>query len=261
MSITDIDMFSGLDKEETAIALIQSFQPITPYYVANSGGKDSFVSEHLTMRAKANYQSYYCASPIDPKEVHQFIRQHLPNTIWEYHAKNFWATVRRKGLPTRKSRWCCDIIKEAGGVGRVVIVGNRRDEGRLRGSQGCFGKHTKQDKLFLRPIINWTHSEVWEYIRKYSLPYNAIYDEGATRKGYGEGKLTRLGCALCPLANWRKRLLELERFPKIANLWQRACNQIVADRLARGNISKRGKPYKYQYKTGQELWDWWIRGQ
>ena len=53
MSITDIDMFSGLDKEQTALALIQSFQPVIDYYVANSGGKDSTVAEHLTMRSGA----------------------------------------------------------------------------------------------------------------------------------------------------------------------------------------------------------------
>lgn len=257
--ITDIDMFTGLDKEQTAIALIQSFQPVDDYYVANSGGKDSEVSEHLTMRATSRYQSYYCVSPIDPKEVHQFIREHCPNTIWEYHAKNFWATVVRKGLPMRQARWCCSLIKEAGGVGRVVIVGNRRDEGANRSKQKCFEKHHSQDKFFLRPIINWTHEEVWEYIRKYNLPYNPIYDEGCPKgtEGYGKGRLKRLGCVLCPFS--RAVQYEIERFPKIAYLWRRACDQIVADRLARGNISKRGKPYKHQHKTGQELWEWWIR--
>jgi len=256
MAITDIDMFSGLNKEETAIALIQSFQPAGDYYVANSGGKDSGVTEHLTIRSNGRHQSYYCVSPIDPKEVHQFLREHHPKTIWEYHAKGFWLTVRKKGLPMRQSRWCCDIIKEAGGIGRTVILGNRRDEGHIRSRQGCFGKHHTQDKFFLRPIINWTHSEVWEYIRKYNLPYNAIYDEGATRKGYGEGRLKRLGCVLCPFS--RDVKYEIDRFPKVSYLWRRACEQIMDDRLARGNISKRGKPYKYQFQTGEELWLWWI---
>ena len=162
--ISDVDMFTGLDKEETAIALIHSFQPVVPYYVANSGGKDSEVAEHLTMRAEANYQSYYCVSPIDPKENYEFLRKYYPNTIWEYHAKNFWSMVVKNGLPLRQRRWCCRVIKEAGGEGRVVIVGNRRDEGANRSNQGCFEKHRTKDKFFLRPIINWSHDEVWEYM-------------------------------------------------------------------------------------------------
>ena len=256
MSIEEIDMFSGLNKEQTAIALIQSYQPVEPYYVANSGGKDSEVAEHLTMRATGHYQSYYCVSPIDPKENFTFLREHHPNTIWEYHARNFWGLVVKNNLPLRHRRWCCKIIKESGGAGRVVIVGNRKDEGSNRSKQGCFEKHKTLNKSFLRPIVNWSHEEVWEYIRKYKLPYNSIYDEGAIRKGYGEGRIKRLGCVLCPFN--REVKYEMERFPKIAHLWLRACDRIVADRLSRNNISKKGKPYKQQFTTGKECFNWWI---
>jgi len=250
------------EKEKIAIELIQAFEPDEPYYVGNSGGKDSSVTEHLVMRSGVKYQSYYCVSPIDPKEVHQFIRKNFPDTIWEYYARGFWNTVVRKGLPMRTARWCCEIIKEAGGVGRLVILGNRRQEGAgktSRGNQQCFEKHRKLDKFFLRPILYWSHEEVWSYIRKYNLPYNYLYDEGCRPgdEGYGDGKFKRLGCVLCPFT--RSTELETEYFPKLVAAWKRVCDRIVADRQSRGGISKRGKPYKQNYKTGQELFDWWIK--
>lgn len=249
MGLTQLN-FEGKNKIETAVELLQACQPVGDYYGAFSGGKDSVVVEHLSVVAQARVVWHYCVSPIDPPEIHSFIKQYHPEVQWDWHARGFWKTVRIKGLPTRTSRWCCEIIKEAGGLGEVVIVGNRRAEGRGRSKQGCFGKSDKQDKVFVRPIFHWSHKEVWEYIHLYNLPYCPLYDEG----------LRRLGCVMCPMASDFNRGVEMVKFPKIAKLWRLACDRIVADRLSRGNISKRGKPYKHQYKTGQELWEWWISG-
>ena len=130
MGIFDIDMISGLNKIETAIALIQAFTPPDqPYYLGDSGGRDSSVALDLTVRSKVPYDAHYCVSPIDPPEVHQFLKEYHPDTQWDYHARGFWKMVVKNDLPLRQQRWCCRVIKEAGGVGRSVIVGNRRDEG------------------------------------------------------------------------------------------------------------------------------------
>ncbi|KKK82141.1 hypothetical protein LCGC14_2806370 [marine sediment metagenome] len=52
MGITQVDMLSGLNKVDTAIALIQAFEPHQlGYYLAFSGGKDSVVIHHLAGRA------------------------------------------------------------------------------------------------------------------------------------------------------------------------------------------------------------------
>ncbi len=253
MGIFDIDMLSGLNKVDTAIKLVQATQPLGNFYGAFSGGKDSLVTKDLTMKATDRVDWHYCVSPFDPPPIYQYIRQCHPDVSWDYHIRGFWKLVVEKGLPTRKSRWCCEYIKEAGGEGRVLIVGSRSEESATRNKQKCFEKHSKYpkvDKIFVRPIITWTKSEVWEYIHYYNLPFCSLYSEG----------FERLGCIMCPIANYRKRLFEMEYFPKIAYLWRRTCAEIVADRLSRGNISKRGKPYKHQHKTGDELFNWWLSG-
>ena len=251
MGILDIDMLSGLTKIETAIALIKATEPREGFYGAYSGGKDSEVTKHLAWRAEAKVDWHYCVSPFDPPAIYQHIRNNHPDVVWDYHIRGFWEFVVEKGLPTRKNRWCCEYIKEAGGDGRVLLVGSRSEESSTRSKQQCFEKHSrypKVDKIFVRPIITWTRSEVWEYIHKYNLRFCSLYSEG----------FERLGCIMCPVANYKKRLLEKEYFPKVAYLWRRTCQRIVDERLLRGNISKCGKPYKYQFKTGDKLFDWWL---
>lgn len=239
MGITQLDMLTGLDKVETAVGLLQAFEPPEGYYGAYSGGKDSEVIKNLAKVARVKADWRYCVSPIDPPEIRQHIKEYHPDVRWDYYARGFWKTVVEKGLPTRRNRWCCELIKEAGGLGRTVIVGNRTAESRNRRGQGCFGKHTKKDIFFVRPIINWSEGEVWEYIGVNRLPYCPLYDEG----------FKRLGCVMCPLATIANRRLEMQRFPKIARLWRLSCDRLVERRLAQGED---------KFASGEELWQWWL---
>lgn len=239
MGLTQIN-FEGKNKVEASIELVQVHEPIEGYYLAFSGGKDSVVIYDLAVKAGVKFDAHYCVSPIDPQEIHRFIKEYYPSVAWDYYARGWWKMVVKKGLPMRQVRWCCQVIKEAGGKGRTVILGNRREEGTIRKHQKDFELVPKYDKTFLRPILGWDTAEVWEYIRSNSLPYCSLYDEG----------FHRLGCVLCPFSRDIKR--EVERFPKIVKLWRLACDHIVATRLASG------KEYKHKFETGQELFDWWV---
>ncbi|GAG76637.1 unnamed protein product, partial [marine sediment metagenome] len=96
--------------------------------------------------------------------VHNYIRWHHPDVQWDYHARGFWKEVVKRGLPTRRYRWCCAIIKEAGGKGRTVITGIRHAEGTGRKKRKCFEQSKDKSKTFVNPIITWSDGEVWEYI-------------------------------------------------------------------------------------------------
>ena len=239
MGLEQLTLETGLNKVEVAISLLKAWEPPEGYYLAFSGGKDSVAIYDLAVKAGVKFDAHYCVSPIDPKEIHDFIRENYPDVQWDYHARGFWKTVAKKGLPLRQARWCCQIIKEAGGQGRVVIVGNRRAEGANRSKQ-CYvqsGYKSSKGKTFIRPILNFDNHDIWQYIHENNLPYCSLYDEG----------FERLGCVLCPFIRNVDR--EIERFPKIANLWRMSCDKIMERRIAKGNAT---------FKDGQELFDWWI---
>ena len=230
----------GKTIDQVAIELIQAYEPPEGYYLGFSGGKDSVVIYDLTKRAGVKFDAHYCVSPIDPPQIYQFIKGNYPDVQWDFHARGWWKLVVKKGLPLRTARWCCEVIKEAGGKDRVVLLGNRRAEGAIRKHQKCAEQGWRDNKFFVRPIIDFSNTDVWQYIRENNLPYCELYDKG----------FKRLGCVLCPFSREIKR--EMFYFPKTVEAWKRACNRIVEARL------KSGKEYKYQFKTGEELFNWWI---
>jgi|TARA_Y100000310_G_scaffold2707_1_gene3492 phosphoadenosine phosphosulfate reductase len=234
-----------------AIDILVEHEPPEGYYGAFSGGKDSVVVENITSLAPLKHPVdwHYCVSPIDPPQVYPFIRENYPHVQWDYHARNFWGLVVRKGLPMRTSRWCCQYIKEAGGIGRTVILGNRKAEGGIRRKQDYYQKHHSEEKWFVRPILNFDDDDVWAYITSRGLPYLSLYDQG----------FTRVGCVLCPFS--RKVEREIEFFPKIAANWLRVCGRIVEDRQSRDGLYKdgSGREYKQNFATKEELFAWWIR--
>lgn len=241
--------FEGQNKVEVAISLLQAWEPQEGYYLAFSGGKDSVAIYDLAVKAGVKFDAHYCVSPIDPKEIHDFIKLNYPDVIWDYHAKGFWQQVDRKGLPFRNHRWCCTVIKEAGGKNRVVVLGNRKAESPRR-KQQCFvgqGRGNNKTKFYVQPIYDFDDYDIWQYLRENKLAHCSLYDEG----------YKRIGCVMCPYR--ANPIEEAIRFPKIAYLWRRACDHIVDARVSRNHMSKSGKPLKYQHKTGQELFDWWIK--
>lgn len=247
-------------KVDQSIKLIQAWMGKEKLYLGFSGGADSVVLKHITTIAvgRENFDAVYCVSPIDPRIIHQFIKSEHPDVIWEYHARGFWRMVDKKGLPFRQRRWCCEVIKEAGGEGRIVLVGNRRDESPKRKAQ-CFVEHARgnKNKLLIRPILDFTDNDRWRYIRENKLAYIPLYDEGAKRLGYGEGIFKRLGCVLCPFE--RQIAREEEYFPEIIKLWRLACDRIITATKARGYKNLKGEEVKHKFETGEELYQWWTR--
>ena len=140
---------------------------------------------------------------IDPPEVLRFIREQYPDVIWDKpvykkERTNFYELVSLKGLPNRQVRWCCSILKEASGKkGETTILGVRRAESLKRSKRDVFCMY--DGRFQLNPIVDWTDTDVWDYIHLNELPYPSVYDEGQKR----------VGCVMCPLACRSRRARDL----------------------------------------------------
>lgn len=238
MGLTQLN-FEGRNKVEVAIMRLQQFQPSEGYFLAFSGGKDSVVIYDLAIRAGVKFDAHYNITGIDPPELVKFIRQNYPLMTWEKPLESIWSLVARKGLPRRNSRYCCEYLKEHSGAGRTVVTGIRWAESARRHKRKMVEScRWVKAKFFIHPIIDWSASEVWEYIKMYALPYCSLYDEG----------FHRLGCILCPMTTKAQAERDIARWPKIAEAWFRATVRYF----------NTGAEATKKFESPEALFQWWI---
>lgn len=233
--------FEGKTIDQLAIELIQAYEPPEGYYLGFSGGKDSVVIYDLTKRACVKFDAHYNVSPIDPPEIYSFIKVVYPQVTWDKLARNFWKIFMTEGPPMRQSRWCCELIKEAGGLGRVKLLGMRKAESNTRQGYKCFMPNKKhQDTSWLLPIVLWSDGDVWQYLYENNLQTCPLYKQG----------YDRLGCILCPFESAITTKVNIVRFPKIARCWRLALDRYFYKRVERGT--------PLPYSSPDEFWNWWI---
>lgn len=207
-------------KIDAAIKLLQSIPTDDgPIEISYSGGKDSDVILELAKMAGIPYEAIYKQTTIDP-----------PGTT--SHAKEMGATIIRpkmtflqiiekKGFPTRRARFCCEILKEYK-VNERAVQGIRKSESAAR------AKRYKEPEIcrvypgsgkvrVYLPILEWTDEDVARFIKERGIKCAPIYyDE------QGEFRVERrLGCIGCPLKSDSGRK-DFEQYPKMLLAWLRA---------------------------------------
>ena len=70
------------------------------------------------------------------------------------------------------------------------ITGLRRDQSVTRTDVHKVEWDTGNNLIKINPLVDWTHDDVWAYIRANNVPYNALHDRG----------YPSIGCAPCTRA-------------------------------------------------------------
>jgi phosphoadenosine phosphosulfate reductase len=231
------------------------------FHLAFSGGKDSIVMYRLAEMAGVKFKAHMQITTLDPPELMHFVRSHYPAVELCRPAINFYNLIKKKKmLPLRQARYCCQYLKEQAGAGTVTLIGIRREESVRRSKRnevettnrkysGTFDQfnieNEKQDvclngkdKLLISPILYWTHTDIWEFIYENNTPYCELYNEG----------YNRIGCMFCPMAGKKAKQLDRRRYPGV----ERAIKKSIQYLIDTNN-------YGIKYNaTADEVFDWWV---
>lgn len=234
---------AGFDHVEAAIERLRLHEPEEGYYLAFSGGKDSQAIHRLAELAGVRFEAHRNVVCFEPPELGRFIRREYPGVTWERHEGSFAEMLLAKQFPPlRRQRWCCELMKEKGGGGRIIVTGVRwaesRQRARRRMFEGCYKDETKH---YLNPIIDWTADDVWGFLEDQGIRHCELYDRG----------WRRIGCLMCPCATTPKRRRDAEAYPRVRAWLVRQFERLVTVRR------ERGKPFT-NWTTGEELFEWWI---
>jgi len=174
--------------------------------VSFSGGKDSLVVLDLAERAGIR-KAIFCDTTIEFPETLKYvdkIRGAFSLEIETVRAPvTFFDMVGRLEVPSRRLRWCCDVFKfgpianyaRRNGI-HAFLTGLRNDESSRRSGYMVNDRNPMLPFGQINPIIDWSSDDVWDYINRYSLPSNPLYD-----------KFDRVGCWCCPYRtneDWEK---------------------------------------------------------
>jgi phosphoadenosine phosphosulfate reductase len=132
--------------------------------------------ERLERRYQRRIRVYYP----DPTAIEAYVAQHGINGFYN-------------GVEQRQS--CCAIRKiepfrrAVHGAG-AWVTGVRHEQSAARGAAQPTEFDSANGLAKISPILEWTHDEVWAYIRSKNLPYNPLHDQG----------YPSIGCAPCTRA-------------------------------------------------------------
>ena len=208
--------FSGGKDSTVLLHLVRSVYPDVPAVFADTGLEypeiKEFVrsTENVTiirpeMTFKSVIEKY--GYPVISKRQAQYIRE-ARNTNSEYLYRLRTEGIKRDGSTASHAkisdRWlylidapfkiddkCCHIMKKRpftiyeSETGRKPYIGTMATEGKNRElnwlRHGCNAfKHKRPTS---QPISFWLEEDIWDYLKRYNLPYAKIYDMGWERTG------------------------------------------------------------------------------
>lgn len=237
--------------EEQAIERIQKFEKIAKamgfeVHLGFSGGKDSQVCYDLCKRSGIEFKAFFNHA-FESCTTLKFIKEYYPEVIWRRdHKFGFIQNIRvnHKGyLPTVQSAYCCEDYKHNRKyVDECSIVGVRKEESVKRKNRTAFEIKNKTllkknkplindyfeercqstgsaSVIQLKPIIDWHEDDVWNYIHAHNIPVNPEYLSG--RK--------RVGCIVCPKANFNSNAKNLIKYPKLIDAFIMAREKGILD--------------------------------
>ena len=121
------------------------------------------------------------------------------------------------------------ITKQGG-----LILNDDNDESR-RLVESCY----RTTSTMINPIIDWTDTDVWDFLHYYDCAGNPLYQCGKKR----------IGCIGCPMQNYKVRKAELAQYPVYRNNYIKAFDRMLLNMPDKEGVT---------WQNGLEVYKWWV---
>lgn len=168
--------------------------------VAWTGGKDSTVLLHLVREAfngKIPFKVFFNDSTLEFDEIYKFVKKikkdwkldllwikHMPEDLKAY--KNTKDKEERMEIMRIAKINAINFALSEYNI-KAFLSGIRLDEHEARSNEKYFSPRPTNTRV--HPILNFTIEDIWEYTKKYKVPYVSLYDKGY--KSLGEKPFTK----------------------------------------------------------------------
>lgn len=191
--------------EQTVAVLRDAVGSYTPVAFANSLGAEDMVLTDLIAKQGLDIEIFSLDTGRLPQETYDLMqevrkRYGVPLKVYfpdcsqvEKYVAEFGANAFYDSVELRKR--CCYIrkvepLKRALAGKKAWITGMRRDQAVTRGTLEVSSFDADHGLQKFNPLLDWSNTEVWEYIKANDVPYNKLHDRF----------YPSIGCAPCTRA-------------------------------------------------------------
>ena len=197
----------SLDDKITAVnsVLERAQREYAPVAFASSLGAEDMVLTDLIAKRFPEIEIFTLDTGRLPEETHRLmqtigerypikLRVYVPDSkVLENYLATNGANAFYRSVDLRKG--CCHIrkvepLKRALAGKRAWITGMRRDQAASRKDVHESGFDPEYGLHKFNPLVDWSRAEVWDYIKRFEVPHNALHDRG----------YPSIGCAPCTRA-------------------------------------------------------------
>ena len=104
--------------------------------------------------------------------------------------------------------------------------------------------------VMVNPIVDWTDSDVWEFLHYYGIKGNPLYEAAESQGTYRPKGCNRIGCIGCPVQARKGMIDEFIKYPKYRDNYLRAFRRMLEAR-------KEAK-IPTDWKDAREVMMWWV---
>ena len=188
--------------DQVIAVLQQAVRDYAPVCFANSLGAEDMVLTDIIARNKLSIDIFSLDTGRLPRETYDLMQEvperygvalkvYFPDSsaveryVGTHGANGFYASV--------ESRKACCFARKVEPLRRALqgkgawVTGMRRDQAVTRGTLEVSAYDQDMGLYKLNPLLDWSHKEVWSYIRQHDVSYNKLHDQ----------YYPSLGCAPC----------------------------------------------------------------